>query len=175
LKPVEKWRSYTFRPISHPASLPCLLSLSYSVVARSSQMMILFLHYHQSTLDLRHPYSLTRIVAIHNLWSISISLLCRAVTLFYNLLLHHVLRNHFLIGKSTLHHDLEGPCLIGARGRGGVVVSPHLIGCEHWAAAGVLPERCLKPASTTPSDTLPLFVCLCLHPAQLKSGKDHRN
>ena len=32
---------------------------------------------------------------------------------FYNLLLHHVLRDHFLIGKYTLHHDLEGPRLIG--------------------------------------------------------------
>ena len=32
---------------------------------------------------------------------------------FYNLLLHHVMRDHFLIEKYTLHHDLEGPRLIG--------------------------------------------------------------
>ena|SRR2546423_11684310 len=52
------------------------------------------------------------------------------ITPFYNLLLHHVPRDHFVIGKYTLHHDLEGPRLMDPEGDG-VVVSPHLIGCEH--------------------------------------------
>src|SRR2546421_1896997 len=41
------------------------------------------------------------------------------ITHFYNLLLHHVPRDHFLIGKYTLHHDLEGPRLMDPEGEGG--------------------------------------------------------